>query len=117
MYKKFNRNIRRMQGGGQPVQQGAPQMVPVPQQQPQRPHMNVQQQQPQGPVDPKDKALAMVIEQNERLKQQLQMQQIQMQKMAMIMEGKTPPSEARTSMGAKNTPKRKGGAIKKRKKY
>ena len=36
----------------------------------------------------------------------------------MMMEGKTPPSEARTMPGgAKNTPKKRGGAIKKRKKY
>tara|TARA_R110001592_G_scaffold362314_1_gene675750 strand:- start:2114 stop:2428 length:315 start_codon:yes stop_codon:yes gene_type:complete len=104
MYKKFNRNMRRMQGGGQPVQQGAPQMVPAPQQQSQPSAM--------------ERAMGVIIEQNERLKQQVQMSQIQMQKMQMMMEGKTPPSEARTMPGgAKNTPKKRGGAIKKRKKY
>ncbi len=108
MYR-YNKN-RRMQGGGQPVQQGGPQIAPVPQQQPQRPQMNVQQQQTSGPCD---QALTMVLTENEKLKQAMQMSQIQMQKMAMIMEGKTPPSEARVAMGgAKNTPKRRGGSTK-----
>jgi len=102
----YNRDKKRMQGGGQPVQQGGPQMAL------ERPQMNVQQQQPQRGTNPCDQALTMVLTENEKLKQAMQMSQIQMQKMAMIIEGKTPPSEARVAMGAKNTPKKRGGSTK-----
>ena len=67
----YRYNKKRMQGGGQPVQQGGPQMAPVPQQQPQRPQMNVQQQ-PQGGTNPCDQALTMVLTENEKLKHQVE---------------------------------------------
>ena len=98
----YRYNKKRMQGGGEQA------MVPVQGQQPALTHPQPNQQ----VSNPCDQALTMVLTENEKLKQAMQMSQIQMQKMAMIMEGKTPPSEARMSMGAKNTPKRKGGSTK-----
>jgi hypothetical protein len=100
----YNRDKKRMQGGGE-------QAMPVSQeQQPALTHPQPNQQS----SNPCDTALMQVATENEKLKQQLQMSQIQMQKMAMIMEGKTPPSEARTTMGAKNTPKKRGGSVRKK---
>ena len=108
----YNRDKRIMQGGGQPPQTQMPPPQAAPQTQ-RPPDMRTPQTQ-QGRVNPMEKAMALIVEQNERLKQQLQMSKIQMQKMAMVMEGKTPPSDNRTQEGAKNTPKRRGGAVKKK---
>ena len=59
---------------------------------------------------------ALIVE-NERLKQALQMMQIQMQKQEMINKGQTPPRENRMMQaGPKKSPKKRGGAIK-RKRY
>ena len=110
MYR-YNKN-RRMQGGGQPPQTQMPPPQAVPQTQVPPQQMTPQSQ--QGKANPCDKALTMLLSENEKLKQAMQMSQIQMQKMAMIMEGKTPPSDNRTQEGAKNTPKRRGGAVKKK---
>ena len=105
----YNRDKKRMQGGGQPPQTQMPPQQAVPQTQVPPQQMTPQSQ--QGKANPCDRALMQVATENEKLKQQLQMSQIQMQKMAMIMEGKTPPSEARTTMGAQNTPKKRGGSV------
>ena len=111
MYR-YNKN-RRMQGGGQPPQTQMPPQQAVPQTQ--MPPQQMTPQSQQGRANPCDQALTAVLTENEKLKQAMQMSQIQMQKMAMIMEGKTPPSEARVAMGgAKNTPKRRGGSIRKK---
>ena len=62
-------------------------------------------------------AMRALIVENERLKQAVQMMQIQMQKQEMINKGKPPPSEHRMmQVGPKNSPKKRGGAIK-RKRY
>ena len=62
-------------------------------------------------------AMRALIVENERLKQAMQMMQIQMQKQEMINKGKTPPSEHRIMQaGPKKSPKKRGGAIK-RKRY
>ena len=62
-------------------------------------------------------AMRALIVENERLKQAMQMMQIQMQKQEMINKGKTPPSEHRMmQVGPKKSPKKRGGAIK-RKRY
>jgi hypothetical protein len=100
---------RRMQQGGVPpvppnmhsVGQASPGIQSMQQQ-------NVQQISP---------AMRALIVENERLKQAVQMMQIQMQKQEMINKGKTPPSENRMMQaGPKKSPKKRGGAIK-RKRY
>mgnify|MGYP003149149365 CR=1 FL=1 len=117
----YNRDKRRMQGGGAPrppqtmvpPQQVVPQTQRPPQQmipQTQRPP---QQGQPQS-VSPMERALGHLLEENERMKQQLQMASLQMQKMEMIQSGKTPPSTPQQLSG-RPTPKKRGGIVKKRK--